>query len=173
MAFNMIDISSEFCGHSIFNFCITISIWKPSPYILPQEYILAHSPHFCPLSPILAKPHLFLACDKAKMGSIKDRNGMDLTDAEDSKKRWQEYTEELYKKHLHDPANHDGVITQPRARHPGMWSQVGLRKHHYERSYWSWWNSSCAISNPERWCCESVALNMPPNLENRTGNGQF
>ena len=45
------------------------------------------------------------------MGSIKDRNGMDLTEAEDIKKRWQEYTEELYKKELHDPDNHDGVIT--------------------------------------------------------------
>ena len=48
----------------------------------------------------------------AKMGSIKDRNGMDLTEAEDIKKRWQEYTEELYKKDLHDPDNHDGVITE-------------------------------------------------------------
>ena len=47
----------------------------------------------------------------AKMGTIKDRNGMDLTEAEDKKKRWQEYTEELYKKYLHDPDNHDGVIT--------------------------------------------------------------
>ena len=47
----------------------------------------------------------------AKMGSIKDRNGMDLTEAEDIKKTWQEYTEELYKKDLHDPDNHDGVIT--------------------------------------------------------------
>ena len=47
----------------------------------------------------------------AKMGSIKERNGMDLTEAEDIKKRWQEYTEELYKKDLHDPDNHDGVIT--------------------------------------------------------------
>ena len=46
----------------------------------------------------------------AKMGSIKDRNGMDLTEAEDIKKRWQEYTE-LYKKDLHDPGNHNGVIT--------------------------------------------------------------
>ena len=45
------------------------------------------------------------------MGSIKDRNGRDLTEAEDIKKRWQEYTEELYKKGLHDPDNHDGVIT--------------------------------------------------------------
>ena len=47
----------------------------------------------------------------AKMGSIKDRNGMDLTEAEDIKKRWQEYSEELYKKDLHDQDNHDGVIT--------------------------------------------------------------
>ena len=47
----------------------------------------------------------------AMMGSKKDRNGMDLTEAEDIKKRWQEYTEELYKKDLHDPDNHDGVIT--------------------------------------------------------------
>ena len=47
----------------------------------------------------------------AKMGSIKDRNGMDLTKAEDVKKRWQEYTEELYRKELHDPDNHCSVIT--------------------------------------------------------------
>ena len=47
----------------------------------------------------------------AKMGTIKDRNSMDLTEAEDIKKRWQEYTEELYKKDPHDPDNHDGVIT--------------------------------------------------------------
>ena len=47
----------------------------------------------------------------AKMGSIKDRNGLDLTEAEDIKKTWQEYTEELYKKRLHDQDNHDGVIT--------------------------------------------------------------
>ena len=48
----------------------------------------------------------------AKMGSIKDRNGMDLTEAEDIKKRWQEYTEELYKKDLHNQDNHDGMITR-------------------------------------------------------------
>ena len=47
----------------------------------------------------------------AKMGTIKGRNSMDLIEAEDIKKRWQEYTEELYKKDLHDPDNHDGVIT--------------------------------------------------------------
>ena len=49
----------------------------------------------------------------AKMGSIKDRNGMDLTEAEDIKKRWQEYTEKLFKKYLHDPDNHNGMITHP------------------------------------------------------------
>ena len=53
----------------------------------------------------------------AKMGSIKGRNGMDLTEAEDIKKRWQKYTEELYKKDLHDPDNHDDVITN---LEPGM-----------------------------------------------------
>ena len=47
----------------------------------------------------------------AKMGSIKDRNGRDLTEAEDIKMRWQEYTEELYKKDIHNPDNHDGVVT--------------------------------------------------------------
>ena len=63
------------------------------------------------------------------MGLIKDRYGLDLTEAEDIKKRWQEYTEVLYKKDLQDPDNHS-----PRARHPGMESQVGLRNHHYEKA---------------------------------------
>ena len=49
----------------------------------------------------------------AKMGTIKDKNGINLTEAKGIKKRWQEYTEELYKKNLHDPDNHDGVITHP------------------------------------------------------------
>ena len=66
------------------------------------------------------------------MGTIKDRNGMDLREAEGIKKRCQEYTEELYKKDHNDPDNHDGVVTK--ARHPGMQSQVGLRKHHCEES---------------------------------------
>ena len=69
----------------------------------------------------------------AKMGTIKGRNGRDLTEAEDIKNRWQ-YTEELYRKHLHDPDNHDGVIHHHLESHPGMRSQVGLRKHHYEQS---------------------------------------
>ena len=65
----------------------------------------------------------------AKMGTIKDRRSMDLTEAEDIKKRWQEYTEELYKKDLHDQHNHDGVITHLEPD-PGIRSQLGLRKHH-------------------------------------------
>ena len=63
------------------------------------------------------------------MGTIKDRNGMDLREAEDIKKRWQEYTEELYKKDLHDPDNHSGMIT-------GMQSQMSVRKHYYKQSSW-------------------------------------
>ena len=65
-----------------------------------------------------------------KMGTIKDGNDMDLTEAEGIKKRWQEYTEELYKKDPHDPDNHDGVMTnlEPDILECG---QVGLRKHHY------------------------------------------
>ena len=54
-----------------------------------------------------------------KMGTIKDRNGMDLTEVEDIKKRWQEYTEELYKKDLYDPDNHDGMITHLK---PDIWN---------------------------------------------------
>ena len=70
----------------------------------------------------------------AKMGSIKDRNGRDLTEAEDIKKRWQEYTEELYKKDLHDPDNHDGVITHLEPDILECEVEVGLRKHNYEQS---------------------------------------
>ena len=55
----------------------------------------------------------------AKMGSINDKNGTDITEAEDIKKRWQEYTEELYKKDLHDPDNHNGVITH---LDPDIWN---------------------------------------------------
>ena len=68
------------------------------------------------------------------MGTIKDRNGLDLTEAGDIKKRWQEYTEELYKKDLHDPDNHDSVITDLEPDIPGMQNQVGLRKHHCKQS---------------------------------------
>ena len=71
----------------------------------------------------------------AKTGTIKDRNGIDLTEAEDINKRWQEYTEELYKKDLMTPDNHDGVITYLEPD-PGVRSQVGLKKHDYKQSYW-------------------------------------
>ena len=60
-----------------------------------------------------------------------DRNGMELTEAEDIKKRWQKYTE-LYEKDLHDQDNHDGVITHPESDILAF--QVGLRKHHYKQS---------------------------------------
>jgi len=70
----------------------------------------------------------------AKMGTIKERNGIDLTEAYD-KKKWQEYTEELYKKDLHDPDNHDGIITH---LEPDILQceVVGLKKHCYEQSWW-------------------------------------
>ena len=76
---------------------------------------------------------------RAKMGSIKDGNGMGLTEAEDIKKKWQDNKEELYKKDLHDPDNecdnHQCECDHSlRARHPGRQSQVGLRKHHYKQS---------------------------------------
>ena len=87
-----------------------------------------------------------------------------LTEAEDTKKSRQEHTEKLYKKDFHDPDNHDGVITYLEPD-PGVRSQVGLKKRDYKQSYWRWWNSSWAISNPKKWCCESAALNMPTNLE--------
>ena len=65
--------------------------------------------------------------------NVNKRCGMDLPEAEFIKKRWQEYTEELYKKDLHDPAKHDGVITHLEQT-PWIAKSVGLRKHHYEQS---------------------------------------
>ena len=55
-----------------------------------------------------------------RMGTVKDRDSKDLTETEEIKKRWQEYTEELYKKDLNDSDNHNSVVTPPRARHPGV-----------------------------------------------------
>ena len=66
--------------------------------------------------------------------SIKDRNGVDLTEAEDIKKRWQEYTEELYKKDFHDPDNHDGVITHLEPDNLEFEVKWAIGKHHYEQS---------------------------------------
>ena len=67
------------------------------------------------------------------MGSIKDRDGMDLTEAEDIKTRWQEYTEEVYKKDLHDQDNHDGVITDLEPDNLECEVKWAL-EHHYEQS---------------------------------------
>ena len=69
-----------------------------------------------------------------KMGSIKDRNGMELTKAEEIKKRWQEHTEELYKKDLNDPDNHDGVITHLGPDILECKVKGGLRKHNNKQS---------------------------------------
>ena len=68
------------------------------------------------------------------MGSIKDRKGRDLTEAEDIKKKWQQYTEELYKKDLHNPDNHDDVITHLEPEILECEVKVGLRKHRYAQS---------------------------------------
>ena len=84
----------------------------------------------------------------AKMGTIKDGNGMDLIEAEDIKKRWQEYTEELYKKDLHDPDNHDGVITH--LEPDILETEVKWALGSITMNQVTGWNSSCAISNPKR-----------------------
>ena len=69
----------------------------------------------------------------AKMGTREDRNGMDLIEAKNIKKRWQEYTEKLYKLDLHDPDNHDGMITHLELDNLEFWSQAVLRKHYYKQ----------------------------------------
>ena len=70
----------------------------------------------------------------AKMGSIKDRNGLDLTEAEDIKKRWQEYKKEMYKKDLHDRDNHDSVITHLEPDILECEVKWAFRNHHYDQS---------------------------------------
>ena len=93
----------------------------------------------------------------AKMGQIKDRGGMDLTEAEDIKRKWQEYTEELYKKDLHDPDDHDGVITHSKPDKSNGPQKASLRTKLVDvmEFQWSYLKS-----------CESATLNMPANLEN-------
>ena len=89
---------------------------------------------------------------------------MDLTDAEDIKKRWQEYTE-LYKKELHDPDNHNGVITDLEPdilKCEVKWALESITTNKASGGD----GIPVAISNPERCCCESAARNMPANLEN-------
>ena len=102
----------------------------------------------------------------AKMGTIKDRNNMDLTEAEDIKKRWQGYTEELYKKDLHDPDNHNGVITHLESDILECEVKWALENITMNKANGGDGILVGTISNPKRWCYESAALNMPANLEN-------
>ena len=112
----------------------------------------------------------------AKMGWIKDRTGMEQ-EKQKILRRGGKNTQKNCTKKIFMTQIIMMVWSLPRARHPGMWNQVGFKKHCYEQSQWTWWNSSWAIKNAERWRCESAALNMQANLENssghRTGKGQF
>ena len=102
----------------------------------------------------------------AKMDTIKDKNGVDLTEAEDIKKRWQQYTEELYKKGLHDPDNHDGVIThlEPDILECEVkWALGSITTNKAGRG------DEIPVQLFQilkKRCYESAALNMPANLEN-------
>ena len=101
----------------------------------------------------------------AKMGSIKDRNGLDLTEAEDIKKRWQEYTEELYKKDLHNQDNHNGVIThlEPDILECEVkWALESITTNKASGGD----GIPVELFQILKGCCESAALNMPANLEN-------
>ena len=101
----------------------------------------------------------------AKMGSVKDRNGRDLTEAEDIKKRWQEYTEELFKKDLHYSDNHDGVITH---LEPGIlecevkWALGSITMNKASGGD----GIPVELFQILRWFCKSAALDMLANLEN-------
>ena len=94
------------------------------------------------------------------MGSIKDRNGMDLREAEDIKKRWQEYTEELYQKDLHNPDNHDGEITHTHLDPDILECEVKWALGSIMMNKASGGDGIPAISNSKRRCCESAAYNM-------------
>ena len=99
-----------------------------------------------------------------KMGSVKDRNGMDLTGADNIKKRWQEYTEELYKKDLHDPDNHNSVIThlEPDILECEVkWALESITMNKARGG-----DGIPVELFPKRLCCESAVLNMLTNLEN-------
>ena len=101
----------------------------------------------------------------AKMSSIKDRNGTDLAEAEDIKKRWQEYTEELYKKDLNDPANHDGVI--PHLEPDILECEVKWALESITTNKASGGDEiPVELFQILKELCESAALNMPANLEN-------
>ena len=101
----------------------------------------------------------------AKMGSIKDRNGLDLTEAEDIKKRRQEYTEELYKKDLHDPDNHDGVITNLEPdilEYEVKWALISIAMNKTSGRD----GISAELFQILKDDAVSAALNMPANMEN-------
>ena len=101
----------------------------------------------------------------AKMGTIKDRNNMNLTE-EEIKKRWQEYTEGLYKKDLNDSDNHDGVITHLEPDILECEVKWALGSITMNKARGSDGIPVELFLNPKRQCCESAALNMPVNLEN-------
>ena len=98
------------------------------------------------------------------MGTIKGKNSMGLTEAEDVKKRWQEYTEELYKKDFHDTDNHNAVITY---LEPDIleWESMGLESITTNKATRGD-GIPAELIQILRWCWESAALNMPANLEN-------
>ena len=100
------------------------------------------------------------------MGTVKDRNGQDLTEAETSKKRWQEYTEELYRKGLNDLDNHDGVVTH---LEPDILEcEVKQALETITTNKASGGNAIPAelLKNPKRGCCQTAAFIMSANLEN-------
>ena len=113
----------------------------------------------------------------AKMGSIKDRNGLDLTEAEDIKKRWQEYTEELYKKDLHDPDNHDDVITNLELDILECEVKWALESITMKKASGGDEIPVELFQILKDYAVDSAAFNMPANLENssghRTGKGQI
>ena len=100
------------------------------------------------------------------MGSIKDRNGMDLIEAEDIKKRWQQYTEELYKKDLHDPENHDGVISHLETEILECEVKWGLESITMNKVSGSDEIPAELFQILKDDAFESATLNMPANLEN-------
>ena len=89
----------------------------------------------------------------AKMGTIEDGNDMDLIEAEDISRKSGKNSQKKYTKNIWMTQVTQWSDHSPRARHSGVWSHVGLRKHRYELSQWRWWNSCWAISSPKRWCC--------------------
>ena len=102
---------------------------------------------------------------RAKMGTIKERNSKDLTEAEEIKRRWQEYTEELSKK-SNDLHNHNGMVTHLEPDILECEVKWVLGSTATKQSWWRWWHSSWAVSNPKRWCCWSAALSMSANMGN-------